>query len=224
MKSSISEHNNRHSRHFLALLLIAFLSVPMMQAQKIKVGLKGGLSSTSVKPNDLIILNGADFEELSLAFQESTPEYHGGLFARVSLLGFYVQPEVLIATAKTKYLVGDLSSGSSSVVKERYYNLEVPIMAGVKLGPFRAQGGPVYRMNLNNNSDWDEISGVVRNWQDSSLGLRAGVGLDLGKKIIFDLNYEFNLTNNRDEITIFGQTHEVSQRGSQLVASLGYTF
>ncbi len=159
-----------------------------------------------------------------VSFQDGSAEYKAGVFARLQLFGLYVQPEFLFSTSSGNFLVSDLVNGGSEILREQYYNVEIPIMAGIKLGPFRAHGGPVYRINLDNNSDFLSINGFGRGFRESTVSLQAGVGLDIGRKMVLDINYGFNLSDNRDEISLFGQTHELTEQGAQLSASLGFSF
>ncbi|MEM8887187.1 MAG: outer membrane beta-barrel protein [Bacteroidota bacterium] len=189
-----------------------------VQAQKFKFGPRIGVATSP--------LNGSDFnfDDFDISFQDGSAEYKAGVFARLQLLGLYVQPEFLFTTSSGNFLVSDLVNGGSEILREQYYNVEIPIMAGIKLGPFRAHGGPVYRINLDNNSDFLSINGFGRGFRESTVSLQAGVGLDIGRKMVLDINYGFNLSDNRDEISLFGQTHELTDQGAQLSASLGFSF
>jgi hypothetical protein len=206
-----------------ALSLIAFVAAPA-SAQNLKFGPRFGIASSGIEASSLNIKNGDDLDALRIQLQESSPEYQIGAFARVSLFGLYLQPEALITTSKASFAYEDLINGGTQQLTERRVNLEVPIMAGLKLGPFRVQGGPVYRMNLANSSELSQIDGLSRSFREAKVGLQAGVGLDLGKKIVVDLKYEGDLSGTRDELTIFGQTHEVSEHGGRLVGSVGISF
>ncbi|MEM6807533.1 MAG: porin family protein [Bacteroidota bacterium] len=203
----------------IALFSLCFLFIGgQVQAQKFKFGPRIGVATSP--------LNGSDFnfEDFDISFQDGSAEYKAGVFARLQLLGLYIQPEFLFSTSSGNFLVSDLVNGGSEILRERYYNVEIPIMAGIKLGPFRAHGGPVYRVNLDNNSDFLSINGFGRGFRESTVSLQAGVGLDIGRKMVLDINYGFNLSDNRDEITLFGQTHDLTEQGAQLSASLGFSF
>ncbi|MEM7654718.1 MAG: porin family protein [Bacteroidota bacterium] len=227
MKTSKTTFEHSFVRAALALVLslglITLISTPAA-AQKLKFGPRVGLASSGISASSLNIQNGDDLDALKLDLQESSSELQMGVFARVQFLGLYLQPEVLLTTASTSFAYEDLITGATDQLTERYVNVEVPIMAGLKLGPLRVQGGPVYRMNLLSRSDLRDIDGLNRSFKEASVGLQAGVGLDLGKKIVVDLKYESDISAARDELTIFGNTHQVAQHGGRLIGSVGFSF
>lgn len=196
----------------------------MTHAQFFKAGVKAGVSTSGINANDLVIKNSADFQDLKLSFQNSSPEYQLGLFSRVKVAGLYIQPELMFTTSSVEYLMEDFSDGTSDPLYEQYFGLEMPIMAGIKLGAFRANAGPVFRTSLGTTSELADIKGYGRKFQESQLGLQAGFGFDIGKKLILDFRYEVDLSESRDEVTIFNQSHELSQHGGQLSVGLGYSF
>ena len=211
-------------RHLLGLALMLGLTLPAAMGQGIKFGPRLAVSSAGIQPQDLVIRDQNDLNALSVKLQDASPEYQVGFFGRVSLLGLYVQPELLISTATASYLYEDMTDGTTGTAQERYFNLEVPVMAGVKFGPFRLQGGPVYRMNIAGTSDLKDIEGLSRNFEQASLGFQGGVGLDLGKKIVLDLKYETAIPTLGDEVTFLGQTHTLNQHSGQLIGSVGVSF
>lgn len=205
---------------FLAIFSLCFIFFgSQAQAQKFKFGPRFGVATSSLNGG-----NFGDFEDFDISFQDGSAEYKAGVFARLQLLGLYVQPEFLFTTSSGNFLVSDLVNGGSEIFSERYYNVEIPIMAGVKLGPFRLQGGPVYKVNLDTNSDFLSVDGFGRGFRESTVSLQAGVGLDIGRKMVLDVNYGFNLSDTRDNISLFGQTHDLTEQGAQLSASLGFSF
>ncbi|MEM7371071.1 MAG: porin family protein [Bacteroidota bacterium] len=193
-----------------------------------KIGPRVAISSSGISANDLVIRNGQDVEELSLRLQESTPQYQFGVFSRFTLGPVFIQPELLVSTSRADYAISimDFNTGiaTEDILTERDFDLEVPMMAGLKLGPVRVQGGPVYRVNLGNTSELKQLEGIGRSFKEASLGMQAGLGLDLGKKVAFDLKYELDLKQTQDEITFLGNTHQVSRHGGRLVAALGVAF
>lgn len=209
----------------IAFLITAICTLAgTVHAQGLKFGPRFGIASSSVEVEDFIASSPNNLESLKISLQEASPEYQLGVFGRVSLLGLYVQPEVLLTTSSVRYLYEDITNASTETLKEQYFRLEMPLMAGIKLGPFRANAGPVYRMNLGTASELRDIQGLTRRFDESSVGLQAGVGLDLGKKVVLDLRYEGTLGDSQDDITLFGQTHALSSQKGQVVASMGISF
>ena len=111
----------------------------------------------------------------------------------------------------------------SSIRSESYNNLDIPLMVGIKVGPFRLQGGPVAHIFLNSSSDLTAISGYSQKFKDASYGIQGGIGLDI-HKVRLDFNYETNISLFGDHINIDGQPYDFDQRPGRLVASIGVKF
>lgn len=202
------------------LILVAQLAfMGSLSAQSFKFGPRIGIASSPFEIQDIENIN-----DIAVTFQDGSPEYQVGAFARIAALGFFIQPEFLFTTASASYLVEDLRNGGSEIFNEQYYHVELPVMAGIKMGPIRLQGGPVYRLNLGNSSDFFTADGFSRSFTNSTVGVQTGIGVDIGKKLVFDLKYELPLAAASDDITIFGQTHSLSNRGAHAVASMGISF
>lgn len=202
------------------IILVAQLAfMGTMSAQSLKFGPRIGIASSPFDVQDIENIN-----DIAVTFQEGSPEYQVGAFARVALFGVFIQPEFLFTTASASYLVEDLKNGGSEIFDEQYYHVELPVMAGIKLGPIRLQGGPVYRLNLGNSSDFFSAEGFSRRFANSTVGVQTGIGLDIGRKLVFDLKYELPLAAASDDITILGQTHTLSNRGAHAVVSMGISF
>lgn len=212
-------HTLRLILRCLVLFVIQLAFMGSLSAQSVKFGPRVGIASSPFEIQE--IENISDF---AITFQDGSPEYQVGVFARVAAFGLFVQPEFLFTTSSASYLVEDLGDGGREIFNEQYYNVEIPVMAGLKLGPIRLQGGPVYRLNLGNSSDFFTTDGFSRSFVNSTVGVQTGIGLDIGKKLVFDLKYELPLTGTTDDITIFGQSHSLSTRGAHAVASMGISF
>lgn len=168
-----------------SFLFLSLFLLPQVNAQ-FTVGVKGG---TSVKVKEAgEILDG------NQAFKDATFGAHGGLFARFNLLGLMIQPEATISTAK---------------------NLDVPILAGLKLGPMRAMVGPMMRFDLDRNKNLHEPEKIGLG-ESMKVGFQAGAGFDISKLTI-DLRYESNLSG-------LSERSKYQSGPSQLVLSAGIKF
>lgn len=211
---------------FLMALVTLLLGSASLQAQDFMFGprLGFGFNTQAFEGQAWTFDSPSDLNDLRLTLQDASPETQMGLYGRASLGAFYLQPELLLTTRSVKYLLEDLNGGEEQVVDERNYQLAIPVMAGIKLGPLRAQAGPVYRARLASLSDLRDIEGMDRRLANSTLGVQAGVGIDIGRKVALDLRYETGLFQGRDEVTFLGTTHNLSQQTGQLVTSLGISF
>lgn len=195
-----------------ALTLFAFSA----EAQLFTLGPKIGLSSSKIRVVDDVngIIEG-----------DSEVGFHAGLFARVSLLGFYVQPEAIFTSASGNIVVQESLTQTSESVQELTYNkVDVPVMLGAKIGPlFRFNLGPVFSFILSEDvRAGGAIEEIRSNYNDANVGYQIGVGLDISK-ITLDLRYENNLSALGDSVTI-PQVGEFSTdtRNRLIQFTLGY--
>lgn len=193
------------NRLFALLLILAGASA---HAQ-FDFGLKGGVSSTGVIFED--------FEDSSV-LEDLTSQndfgWHAGVYARVKILAFYLQPEFLYTSMSS-----EISAKTSSGSQTESFNLnrlDIPVNLGLKIGPASVFGGPVMSYNLNSPSEIFDVD-----YTAGSLGYQAGLGLTLGNFII-DLKYEGSFQSISNEVVIGGDTYEVDARTGQVILSLGY--
>ncbi len=144
-----------------------------------------------------------------------------GLFGRVELGGFYVQPEVLwFKTSNAfelntnvdhNFNIGDLEipSGGSVNFTLNAMNIQVPIFLGYKfdlvpnLLAIRAQAGPTLNFTLPqqtlvNRAIGDSEKATIDNntfdTKSIAFGLQGGIGVDVLRRITLDVNYNFGIT------------------------------
>lgn len=207
------------------LALGLLLGSQAVHAQQLMFGPRVGFGfNTAMRSSELIIRNSNDLDALKLSLQNAHPEAQIGFFGRLGLGPVFIQPELLFTTTATDYTVQNLLDGESGIFRERVYHLAMPVMGGLRMGWFRLQAGPVYRLHLASSSELTQIEGLRRSFDQSTLGLQAGVGVDLGEKVALDLRYEAPLTRDDDEISFLGNSHELSTFGGQIVTSLGISF
>lgn len=195
------------------------------RAQQLMFGPRVGFGfNTSMRTSELIIRNGDDLDAFKLSLQNAQPEAQLGVFGRLGLGPVYLQPELLFTTTAVDYTVENLLDGEEGIFRERVYHLAMPVMGGFKFGWFRVQAGPVYRIHLASSSELTDIEGLRRSFDQSTLGLQAGVGFDLGQKVALDVRYEAPLSRDDNEISFLGRDHDLSTHGGQIVTSLGISF
>jgi hypothetical protein len=220
---------------FLAVLSGLFLGT---NAQGIKFGLRGGVSSTQVKMTDVIQVARSN-DTILVNFASNTPMgFHGGFFAQVSLGGIFIQPEFLFATTggEVKVESGDQALYAfSKSAKQRNLRIDVPVLVGMKFGPARLGLGPVASFNLLNKDEVADIVGeVTANSGQSTTaetlfkkavwGAQIGAGLNILGKIALDVKYEFGLSKLGDGMNVQGREYNFSKRANQAIFSVGYMF
>lgn len=193
------------------LIALTFLCLMSGAAfSQLDFGIKGGASSSGVIFQDLE--EGTSLESIS---SENSFGWHAGLYARVKVLGIYLQPEFIYSQLNST-LSAEKNSGETSTSDFQLSRLDIPVNLGIKFGPASIFGGPVMSYNLNHPSEIFEVD-----YKNGTLGYQAGVGLTLGNFII-DLKYEGSFQKLADEVVIGGESYKVDARTGQVILSLGY--
>ncbi len=202
------------------VLALAATFATTVQAQ-FKAGIKGGVTTYNMKLGDFLVTNGGAAEDFGLAVKDAKFGYQFGLWARIGR-GLHLQPEILFSTNKVAY---EINNGNGTFIgEETYANIDVPIMAGIKLGPLRAQAGPVARIFLGSD---DKLANVIEDFESDhdrlKIGYQAGVGLDLWR-VQLDLRYEGSLRHFGDAISVAGQDFGLDGKAGRVVATVGVSF
>jgi hypothetical protein len=204
-------------RILICLIISGFIFQP--GNAQVKFGIRGGINSAYVKPQEF---NNSDY---LLEYKSGDIGFHFGGMAQIKLGKVFIQPEVLFSTAKTDIKLTDLGGSSTveEVGKQKFNKLDVPIIAGVKLGPLKLQLGPVATVQLNSKSDLLKDNGIEQAYKGATIGYQAGLGLELSSLLI-DVKYEGNLSQFGDGVKIGEQTFNFDQRMNQVILSLGFLF
>jgi len=200
-------------------------------AQDFSWGPRVSVSSPSLKFKDISAVNNTDDAIKLLSNTDSKLGYQFGAFARISLLGFYVQPEVLFSNSKSEITFENVLTENvlEDVMGEVKLNkLEIPIMIGKRFFRIlRLNAGPVFTLVLSNDIDQagasNTVTEITTNYKDSSVGAQIGVGVDLSILTV-DLRYEIGLQSLADEISIGDTSFNTDQRMNQFLVSLGLKF
>lgn len=213
------------------IFLIALLIIPftMVSNAQIKFGIKAGITSTSIKADDVYTIDDAsDIEQLKIKGKNAKIGFQGGLMSRITIIKLYVQPELLFTSTSGEVEITEVSESTGaavSTIKEQKFNqIDIPIMVGYKIGPARIQGGPIATIVLNSTSALKDYNNYEEEFNGATWGYQVGLGLDLGKKITIDAKYEGNLSKLGDGIKVAGETRNFDSRNSQFVVTLGYFF
>ncbi len=204
----------------LGILLGGSLS---MHAQ-IRPGIKFGVSTPDVQPEDFVVTNGQGVDLYRVFVDKARYGLHGGVFIQMQMGGFFIQPEVLYNSTNFKYGVDSLINGNgTSYFTDTYRNIDFPVMLGLKTGAVRLGGGPVGHLFLDSDSGFGNYDGFEPFLQDLTWGWQAGVGLDLWKFHI-DVRYEGNFSKLGEQITFFGEEYDFATNNNRLIGSLGLSF
>lgn len=188
----------------------------LLSAQNIiGFGLKGGMNSQVNKPGGIIIENGEGDIDLSVEDFK-----YGTQFGAYLRLGnrIFVQPELTFNSNKTDYRIKDNSLGDV-IRNEKYQYLDMPILAGFKLGPVRVMGGPVGHYFLNSKSELTDIEGYDARFKQMTWGWQAGLTIGTGR-ISADIRYEGNFNKQGDHINFFGDQYNFSNNPARLIVGV----
>lgn len=149
--------------------------------------------------------------------------FTGGAFGRVSLLGFFAQPELMYAQHVGKF---ETTAGNYTN-KLNYFDMN--LMVGYSLmGVVRLNIGPSLGMLMSakqdaTNATVDDPDFNKSNFESSYWGLQYGLGVDLGKFCI-DIRWISNITVMGKVIDVNGISKDYTTNSNQLMFSLGYKF
>ena len=148
--------------------------------------------------------------------------FTAGLFGRVNVGHFYVQPELLYFKTSNVFAASvtgvqsdnlfNLPTGANLNITLNSMNLQVPVLVGyeifdIGIVSLRAQAGPTANFVLKSKTLYDQTYSLngenypIDNNTDQkfdpktiSWGFQAGLGVDVLKFITLDINYNFGLS------------------------------
>jgi hypothetical protein len=207
------------------ILCVCILGITLTstQAQFIRFGIRGGVSSSSITFSDVkdVIIGGQHYD---IVASDAMVGFHFGLFSRIKLANFFVEPELLFTSNGGQVQVQNVTSGIVSMKEQKFNKIDIPVLAGIKLGPARLEVGPVASFVLSSKSNLFDENSYEQDFKKATIGYQAGVGIDILKTLAVDLKYEGNLSKLGNGFTIGGQSYPFDSRNSQLILSFGLFF
>lgn len=204
----------------LILAIVLVFSSMSLSAQSFKWGAKVNVGSPDVSLDDLKNLSepGNSVDELLITDPKLNLQL--GLFARIQLLGFYIQPEAMFSNSKSELTFENVTG------EVKLNKLDLPVMVGKRfLKIFRVNAGPVFSLKL--SQDIKNLKGssdeIVANYKNATVGLQYGIGLDISM-ITVDLRVEKGLQSISDELKIAGKSFSADQRLDQVMLAVGIKF
>lgn len=204
-------------RTFFIILML--LMIHQVSNAQFSFGIRGGLNFANL-PEQTFQLDDTQTEIRTLS--DSYTGFHVGVMGHISLLGVFIMPEILFVSTGNDLV---LTQGEENVYyKQKFSQLDIPVMVGAKIGPIRAGLGPVATILLNSESGLSDANSDYRaRFNSATYGIQVGAGLNLGNMAI-DLKYQFGLSNLGDGIVIGERTYAFDTRPRQLVLSIGFLF
>lgn len=184
-------------------------------------GFKAGLTTNALEGHELK-LSGDGVSDLTGKLSDANYGFQGGIFMRVPVgERLFLQPEVTFNTSTASFTFKDDGQGIDQAFKERYNNLDVPLLLGLDLGFLKVQGGPVGHFYFNEGKDVFTSEGWTSAVDDFNLGYALGGALDIGK-ITLDVRYAGNFSKFGQTFEVAGTELAVDQAAKRWVFTLGY--
>ncbi len=205
-------------KFFLIVVLLGFTGV--VNAQLVTFGLKAGVNTTTDVFKNASLTNdeGKGYDIIN---NKAKVGFLAGAYARVSILGFFVQPELYYAQSSTEITLQEIGTTTVSKEVNKLNTLNIPILFGTKFGPLRVNAGPVATIILSNTNIVDNISGLDQDMDKANWGLQAGIGLDISK-ISLDARYETSISKLGSAYnTASGSKVNFGSRPQQFIFTLG---
>jgi hypothetical protein len=213
-------------KKLFVIVLVVLISVPAIS--QIKFGLKAGVSTTNLSMPTLKTITSGTTTFTVDALTSAKYGFHGGAFVRLTLLGIYLQPELLFTTRTNEYTIQNVTTGQTSaatVVKQNFNKLDIPVMLGFKLGPLRLNAGPSASLLINSPKDLIDNPDFKNMYSRMTIGYQAGLGFDLLKLLTFDLRYEGSLKKYQNQIeNLTGAKFNLDDRANAFLFSVGIMF
>ncbi len=213
-------------KKIFVFILVVLISIPVFS--QIKFGIKAGVSTTNLSMATLKTVTSGTTSYTIDALTAAKYGFNGGVFLRLSLLGIYLQPEVLLSTRTNEYTVTDITTGqttAASIVKQNFNKLDIPVMLGFKLGPLRLNAGPSASLLINSPKDLINNPDFKTMYSRMTIGYQAGLGFDILKFLTFDLRYEGSLKKYQNQIeNLTGTKFTLDDRPNAFLFSVGIMF
>jgi len=210
-------------KKLFVILLVVLVSIPVFS--QIKFGIKAGVSTTSLSMKTLKTVNSGTTSYTVEALKDAKYGFHGGAFMRLTLFGIYLQPELLFSTRTNEYTVKNVHTSASSIVKQNFNKLDIPVMLGLKLGPVRLNAGPAASLLINSPKDLINHPDFKNMYSRMTFGYQAGLGLDILNTLTIDLRYEGSLKRYQNQIeNLEGTTFNLDNRANAFLFSVGLMF
>ncbi len=213
-------------KKIFAILFVVLVTLPAFS--QLKFGIKAGLSTNSISMGDIKTVTSGSTTYAIDAVTSAKYGFQGGFFARASLFGIYLQPELLLSTRTNEYSITDVSPQASQAptfIKQNFTKLEIPVLLGFKLGPLRLNAGPSGSILLNTPKELINDPDLKNLYSRMTIGYQAGVGFDLLKTLTFDLRYEGSLKKYQNQIeNLTGTKFNIDDRPNAFIFSLGIMF
>lgn len=211
-------------KKLLAILFTVLIGLPAFS--QLNFGIKAGLSTNSITMNDAkqVTTGGTTYTIDKL--KGANYGIHLGVFARLTIFKLYIQPELLFASRSNEYTLSKVNSLTDSIqVSQNFNKINIPVLLGLKFGPLRVNAGPVGSLLIGSPKALIKDPDFKAMYAKMTFGYQAGFGIDIFKKITFDVRYEGSLKKYQNQIeNTAGTTFNLDDRPNAFLFSVGLMF
>lgn len=175
-----------------AIVFFAFSS--NIQAQLVKIGIKGGLNYAN-QTGSSITVNNLNYKT------DAITSYHAGLVAEINLMeSFSIQPELLYSTQGATY------KNAVEEFKNELGYLSIPIMAKIHLNKVVSlELGPQASFLLSEKNNFD-----VKDTNTFDFAAAGGLGIKITKNFFLQGRYVLGLTEASKDAEVKNSVVQVS--------------
>lgn len=203
------------------LFLLLFCLEGMTQP---RFGIKAGINTVDIDREEIDVLDSEGRNSLKIQIEEANYGINIGIFVLAKSKRFFFMPEVIYNSNSTDFRVDSNASGYlDRLFREKYQNLDIPIMFGLRFDFLRLGVGPVGHVHLNSTSDLLDFNGYKQDFSNLNMGYQTGIGIDLAS-IVIDLRYEGNFNKYGDHFELFGTKVPFSSSPSRFIGTIGISF
>lgn len=197
---------------------VIVISISLTAFSQLQLGIKAGAETTTV-PTYKITTGENNIE----ALKDAAWGYHVGAFLRISIIAFYIQPELVFASNTFDYNVTTVSG--TQLEQQKFNRLSVPVLFGFKIGPLRLNAGPAASFQIGSPGALIDDPNFENMYKNAVYGYQAGIGLDLFKKLTLDARYAGPFSESfGDTVEIGNQSFNLDYGQSSFLLSIGIIF
>jgi hypothetical protein len=191
--------------------MILFMVISSQAYSQFRIGLKGGI-------------NASEFSGINQTiFTENVTGYHAGVFMRVGLLGFSIQPEALFNS----------KGGATATHRFNLEYVDFPLLLSfnmlrffnIHVGPYLSVLTNAEAIDITATNGTNTILPDINrhSFRDHDWGISAGAGIDISR-ISLGVRYNRGLTNVTDDPALGNNNIEINNaRNSVWQFFLGFT-
>lgn len=204
----------------IAFIGLLFCFASIHANAQFKAGVRVGLNFTSFTAEEF---QNNDYS--ITVFDDAIVGFHGGLMGKLTIDNFYLQPELIYTSLVKDFSIKDLKDPNVDDIIRRQTigRLDIPVLAGVKLGMLKLSAGPMLSLVLHQDDPVKEAINYEQSYKKLQYGYQIGTGLDI-MNISLDLRYEGMFGNYNNKVVSPTQSFDWNTKVSQIIIGIGLVF